>query len=100
MNRSKEKGGRQSARKAHRVVRSKPNTEKPSVLSSARREIVTVHHDLTNSIVEWRLIDDYEAALRDALHFYDRAAGNLRTDCGYTAADVLRLEEIRKLVQP
>lgn len=45
--------------------------------------------------------NDYLAlhnALRDLLAFYDRAAGNVRKDSGYTAADVKRLEEIRKLV--
>lgn len=41
---------------------------------------------------------DYEAALRDLLHFYDRARGAVGHGEGWTAADVLRLEEIRSLV--
>ncbi len=44
-----------------------------------------------------------KAGLRDALHFYDRAAGTpgeTRGESGYSAADVLRLAEIRKLASP
>jgi hypothetical protein len=43
---------------------------------------------------------DYQslyAALRDLLALYDRVAGNVRNDVGYTAADVQRLQEIRTL---
>lgn len=42
---------------------------------------------------------ELRAALRDALHFYDRMAGNIRTEYGWTAADVIRLEELRKLAK-
>jgi hypothetical protein len=48
--------------------------------------------------VDWRLLDDYEFALRDLLTFYDRATGQSPDHSGYTSADVLRIEEIRKLV--
>lgn len=43
------------------------------------------------------LLDDYEAALRDLLHFYDRVRGAAGHGEGWTAADVLRLEQIRVL---
>lgn len=56
-----------------------------------------VHHDLTNSVQDFRLLDDYEAALRDLLHFYDRVRGAAGHGEGWTAADVLRLEQIRAL---
>jgi hypothetical protein len=38
------------------------------------------------------------AAIEDLLLLYDRAAGNVHIDSGYTAADVRRLAEIRALV--
>lgn len=45
-----------------------------------------------------REITTLTAALRDVLVLYDRAVGNVRLDCGYTAGDVKRLAEIRKLL--
>jgi hypothetical protein len=39
-------------------------------------------------------------ALRDLLTYYDRVAGNIKVPGGYTAADVKRLEKIRKLAAP
>jgi hypothetical protein len=45
----------------------------------------------------WRSLDYYDAALRDLLAFYDRATGQSVDHSGYTSADVLRIEEIRKL---
>jgi hypothetical protein len=56
------------------------------------------HGDLTNAVQDWRLLDDYEAALRDLLAFYDRVRGFSGHGEGWTAADVQRLEQIRKLV--
>ena len=44
------------------------------------------------------LLDEYEAALRDLLRFYDRVRGVSGHGEGWTAADVLRLEEIRSLI--
>lgn len=41
---------------------------------------------------------DLAEALRDLLELYDRAAGNIKNDSGYTAADVKRLAEIRSLL--
>ena len=61
---------------------------------------MVVHRDLTNSIEDWRLLDDYEAALRDLLHFYDRARGAVGHGEGWTAADILRLGQIRAMVYP
>lgn len=75
--RSEPKDGRKSARKAHRVARPKPDTQ-TSVLPFA----AMIH------------------ALEDLLHFYDRVAGNIRTDHGWTAGEVRRLNEIRKMAQP
>lgn len=46
------------------------------------------------------LLDDYEAALRDLLHFYDKIRGAVGHGEGWTAADVLRLEQIRKMATP
>jgi hypothetical protein len=40
------------------------------------------------------------AALRDLLLFYDRITGNTRGGDAWTAAEVKRLEQIRKLVNP
>lgn len=96
MKRNGAKGGRKSARKAQRLARSKTNGN-PSVLPSAAGEFVVVHRDLTNRIVDWRLLDDYEFALRDLLAFYDHATGQSVDHSGYSSADVLRIEEIRKL---
>jgi len=56
---------------------------------------MAVHHDLTNSIEDFRLLDVYEAALRDLMAFYDRVTGASPGGNGWTAADVLRLEQIR-----
>jgi hypothetical protein len=56
-------------------------------LLNSRRKLVRMIDTLANE----------HAAVRDALHFYDRVAGTGRGE-GWTAADVLRLEEIRKLV--
>jgi hypothetical protein len=47
------------------------------------------------------MVDDLakvHQAARDALQFYDRVAGNVRADYGWTAADIKRLAEIRELV--
>lgn len=43
------------------------------------------------------LLDDYEAALRDLLYFYDKIRGAVGHGEGWTVADVLRLEQIRAL---
>lgn len=47
-------------------------------------------------IIEARM-HDYEDALRDLLHFYDKVRGFAGHGEGWTAADVLRLEQIRNL---
>lgn len=44
------------------------------------------------------MIPILQIALRDMLALYDRAAGNVRTDHGWTAADIQRINEIRSLV--
>jgi hypothetical protein len=85
--RSGAKGGRKSARKAQRLARSKTNGY-PSALPSA--EIIqTLTLDRQKMIL----------VLRDLLAFYDRATGQSVDHSGYTSADVLRIEEIRKLVE-
>ena len=80
-----EKGRRQNARKAQRVARSKPFTT-PSV-----PPFVPVIEAFT--LERQKLV----FALRGALHFYDRLAGNVRSDYGWTAQDFRYLEEIRNL---
>lgn len=95
MKRSGAKGGRKSARKAQRLARSKTNGY-PSVLPSAAR--------VQNEWPYEKFSDRYSPfktvnALRDLLAFYDRATGQSVDHSGYTSADVLRIEEIRKLVE-
>ena len=85
MKRSGAKGGRKSARKAQGLSRSKARNH-PSVLPST--EIIQA---LT--VERQKLI----FALRGALHFYDRASGAIASEHGWTATDVLRIEEIRTL---
>jgi hypothetical protein len=92
-----EEKGRRKARKARGVVRSKPDTRlRPPVLPSVDS---FAHEGLKENV---RLFStqalDATKALRDALHFYDRVAGNVRADRGWTAADVKRLAEIREIV--
>jgi hypothetical protein len=41
---------------------------------------------------------DMRSALRDLVGFYDRATGAVRLDHGWTASDVKRLEQIRRMV--
>lgn len=104
--RSEPKGGRKSARKAHRVARSKPDTHTsvlPSVAKIQRKEsaayiLVRIDGLLTTYTIHG--VQALHAAVRDALRFYDRVAGNILTDHGWTAGDVRRLDEIRKMVQP
>lgn len=46
----------------------------------------------------WR--EDFQeihAALRSVIYFYDRVAGNVKSDQGWTAADVKLMAEIREL---
>lgn len=38
------------------------------------------------------------AAARDALHLYDRLAGNIKDGTGWSVAEVRRLAEIRALI--
>lgn len=90
MKRSEEKG-RRKARKAKRVVRSKPETRlRPPVPPSAEIEIIEA---LT--LERQRLLD----AVRDLLELYDHVPTwspiALPED---RSADVKRLAEIRKLV--
>ena len=47
-----------------------------------------------------RALDDYESALRDLLYFYDKVRGFAGHGEGWTAAEVLRLEQIRKMAPP
>jgi hypothetical protein len=113
MKRSGEKGTRKAG-KARRVARSKPDIRlrppvplsagyqrKPKKLS-ARRIIRDLRWALDNSTHKLvGMVDDLakmHQAARDALQFYDRAAGNSRADHGWTAADVERVAEIRALV--
>jgi hypothetical protein len=92
--RSAGKGGRRkSARKAQRAVRSKPN-----VLPAS---------SVPPRAAEWKVIEeltlnrqDLLFALRDAIFFYNRAAGTVRNDQGWTAADISRLKEIRDMAFP
>ena len=93
-----------------RVVRSKPtqlqSSALPSVAKIQRKEsqayiLVMIDGVLTTYTI-WG-VQGLHAAVRDALHFYDRAAGTsaeASREGGWTAADVSRLEEIRKLVSP
>jgi hypothetical protein len=94
-NRSKGKGGR-SARKAHWVARSKPETHPPVLPLSADPDRLPYYEAIQALILEKvKLV----YALRDVLHVYDRVTGNVFDDHGWTAADVRRLDEIRKLSQ-
>ena len=93
--RSKGKGGR-SARKAHRVARSKPETHPPVLPLAADPDRLPYYEAIQAVILEkQRLV----FALRDALYIYDRATGNIFDDHGWSAADIRRLDEIRKLSQ-
>jgi hypothetical protein len=94
-----------------RAVRSKPKQENPftpsahgevSALPSAPVEVASYNgKPLPDVILELTLERQYlMVALSRALHFYDRVAGNVRGDHGWTAGDVLDLEEIRKLACP
>jgi hypothetical protein len=119
MNRNEEKGRRFTVgvhrkgktRKGQRVARSKPDTRlrpftvnpvhgeppvPPFAENAQGKPFVEAKKD--SGVMNALRLFALERALKDALHFYDRAAGNVRGDHGYTAADVLRLEEIRKLV--
>ena len=100
-----------------RVVRSKPTQLQSSALPSVDAQLPL---GLTNAEkiqgLQWQLntcignarmfakqAETFYFALGDAIHFYDRAAGTSaevrgRSEGGWTAADVRRLEEIRKLV--
>lgn len=113
MNRSTRKDGRKA--KGARASRSKSAGFSASVPPSAvnmlaeiRRENakferrlevtgMTVMVDgLARSI--WR--EDFEeihAALRSAIYFYDRVVGNVKSDQGWTAADVKRMARMREL---
>ena len=42
-------------------------------------------------------MDDYEDALRDMIYFYDKVRGVAGHGEGWTVAEVLRMEQIRKL---
>ncbi len=133
-NRSGGKGGRMVRKASKRVVRSKTtqlqSSALPSVAKIQRKEsqayiLVMIDGVLTTYTI-WG-VQGLHAALRDALHFYDRVAGppplkngamadqfaevrgrseggtsavapEVRSEGGWTAADVRRLEEIRKLV--
>lgn len=107
------KGGRKSARKARRAARSKPNTLASAPASTLRMlRRIQRENELFEKKLEvmgmtvlidgmarpiWR--DDFErlhAALRDAIHFYDRATGAVRGD-GWTPAETRRLAELRAL---
>lgn len=98
------KGGRKVV-KANRVSRSKPSTKtllRPSAPPCAyphyEREMYGMPAYVSIiSALEWdrNLI---QVALRDALRFYDRLAGNIKDDTGWSVAEVLRLAEIRALI--
>lgn len=98
------KGGRKVV-KANRVSRSKPGTKtllRPSAPPCAdphyEREMYGMPAYVSIiSALEWdrNLI---QVALRDALRFYDRLAGNIKDGTGWSVAEVRRLAEIRALI--
>jgi hypothetical protein len=94
-----------------RIVRSKSKQDNSftpsahgdvSALPSAPVAVASYNgKPLPDVILELTLERQYlMVALSRALHFYDRVAGNVRGDHGWTAGDVLDLKEIRKLACP
>jgi hypothetical protein len=94
----KEKGGRKRRMgTGRRAARSKPGTTARCCEPPVPPFKTTVHRDLLNTIEEWRIVDDYEDALRDMIYFYDKVRGVAGHGEGWTVAEVLRMEQIRKL---
>lgn len=71
--------------------------EQQKEIDDIRNALRSLTLDLGRMILR---VDTFKFDVISILHLYDRAAGNVRLDCGFTAADVKRLEEIRKRAQP
>jgi hypothetical protein len=108
-NRNGKKDGRKSAGRHKRLVRTKADCS-PSVLLSVNGKSDKLTKDEIIHGLQWGLKNSRDEivkmidlmailhrAVLDALFFYDRVAGTGHGE-GWTATDVRRLEEIRKLV--
>jgi hypothetical protein len=91
---------RNKARKQKEARRSRTPQFSP-LRSRADKNRELLFRKIDNNIIKGqnRFISELSEALRDLLSFYDRITGNTRGGDAWTAAEVKRLEEIRKLTK-
>jgi hypothetical protein len=96
--RSGARGGRKVGKRSRAKLASHSELG-PSVPPSAAHSQDAYTVDAAEAIITALTLERQKLlyALRWALHFYDRVAGNVKTDHGWMAKDVLYLKEIRML---